>query len=339
MLPATNPKVGIIHSGSDGPGGGAAGKHDSNIKALQDTISAAHRNLGGSGNINYHNNGKPLFADDSLTTLRTHADTLLNPTHGVNVNLLIAAGGTTSAQLAKEVSANLTLSTPIVFTSVGDPDLAYFANSNMTGVYARTSELDVERLKLLHELRPNAAKFGVLYNSKRPYGTTAAVQLGRLNDVARALDIQSLVSVGIDPTQATPVGTQIDQAFQVFSGNACEAVLVTADPLLNNNRDKVVKTGNPAAVRTPPAVYQWTEFLDEDGFMSYGPNLRAAYQLAGIQAARIIKNLEDGVAVIYPPVLPMNNFELTINLKNAPAGYGITDIPASLLSRADKILF
>jgi putative ABC transport system substrate-binding protein len=318
--------VGIMHSGT-GPGGSSPSKHDTNIRAFKDTLNTKYT---GTVPINYHNNGNPHWADDDPRNLDTHAKNLVN----ANINLLLAAGGTASAEKAKPHTATI----PIVFTSVADPVVAVpdlGVNRNMTGVCARTSELDADRLKLLHQLYPTARKFGALFNSLRSnYGT----QLAHLNGLATTLNLDRLVDRAVDPNAAGSIRTQIDQAFNDFQNEGCAAVLITADPLFNNHREIVVRTGpaHTAPLRNPPAIYQWREFVEYGGLISYGPNLKVAYQLAGIQAASILDDLSSGNPIQYPPVLLLDSFELVINLTTAMAVR--PDIPYTLLARADEIV-
>jgi putative ABC transport system substrate-binding protein len=317
--------VGIMHSGSGGSGGGP-GPHDKNITAFKDALAAKYS---GAANITYKG---PLWADDNPGHLNHNAQTLVS----APVQLLVASGGTASAGLAK----NNTTTIPIVFTSVTDSVIAVpnpGIDRNMTGVCARTSGLDTDRLKLLHEIFPQATQFGALFNSQRPNYATQAVNL---NGTAMELGLNPLVEQAVDPTATASINSQIDQAYQAFQSQSCAAVLVTADPLFNNHRRELLSTGSghAAPLRTPPAIYQWREFADEGGLISYGPNLLVAYQLAGIQAARILQQLPlaAGTAIKYPAVLGLNSFELVINLQTAKIMN--VDIPDTVLSRADEII-
>jgi putative tryptophan/tyrosine transport system substrate-binding protein len=312
--------VGIMHSGS-GPSGATPSAHDKNIKAFQKALKAAY------GTVTY--NG-PHWADDSPGTLNHNAQTLVS----AQVDLLVAAGGTASAGQAK----NNTTTIPIVFTSGTDSAIAVpnpGIDRNMTGVCARTSGLDADRLKLLHELFPQAKQFGALFNLQRPNYPTQTVSL---NGTAMELGLNPLAERAVDPMATASIKSQIDDAYTYFQSQSCAAVLVTADPLFNNHRQDVLRTGPGAAapLRTPLAIYQWREFAEEGGLISYGPDLQVAYQLAGIRAASILQQVAAGTAINYPAVLVLNSFELVINLQTAMAKN--IDIPDSVLSRADEII-
>jgi putative tryptophan/tyrosine transport system substrate-binding protein len=302
---ATPPtKVGIVHSGH-------SGRHDSHIKALKDAVNSVTSNAN-FVNVRYAHDGDPT-------------NEIKNAINTDNVQLLVAAGGTACAMAAQGPSG--TANIPVVYTSVS---FAASPAANMTGVCAHTSELDEKRLGYLQRALPGAKKFGVLFNTTR---FNAAAQNTRLQAVAVLLNLSPLSPTGIDPTSGTPVKTQIATAFANWKSAGIEGAIVAADPLFNNNR--LASNGGLIAAANSngiPTIYQWREFADDDGFMTYGPNLSVAYTLAGFYAGRIVNNPN---AVQNAP-LSLNNFELTINLKTAKA-LGKT-IPDSLLSEADYII-
>jgi len=133
--------IGFLHSGADKQ------IHKKHIDALLKSLESAGYDDGGSKD-NLQVKAK-LFADDDLAKLITHGKSLIN-THKVEV--FIAAGGSASAQAAKSVTATQLVPTPVVFTSVSSTRRPA---PNMTGVCARTSELDPVRLRLLNELMPD----------------------------------------------------------------------------------------------------------------------------------------------------------------------------------------
>ena len=56
------------------------------------------------------------------------------------------------------------------------------------------------------------------------------------------------------------------------------ALLVTADAWFNNNRTLIVQLCDYFNL---PAIYQWHEFADIGGLISYGPSIGQAYHSAG----------------------------------------------------------
>jgi putative ABC transport system substrate-binding protein len=256
--------------------------------------------------------------DDTSKSVDQH----LNDLVGENVAVLVAAGGPPSALAAKKATDGK--STPVVFTSVADPVRLGLVTSlespggNMTGIAGLTSELDVARLQLLRELLGSGpAKIGVLNNSKRP----------QLKDQYAVLEAAaSGMNVTLVRKDVGDLG-QIEAAFTNFkSAERIDALLVTADSLFNDLRQKVVKLAGGM-----PAIYQWREFAEAGGYMSFGPNILDAYEMV----AEYVGYILDGEKPADLPVTLPTRFELVINIDVAyAAGF---KIPASLLSRAEFV--
>lgn len=278
------------------------------------------------------NNGRPAdevrsyggghYANDDIGLLEEYADELVNDT---NVGVMVAAGGPQSAIAAKEAAEEADETArrdvSIVFTTVADPkglklvDNLTRPGGNLTGMAGRTSESDPMRLRFLHgyisRRRPGRTKVGVLINPGRQ-GNRGQYRL--LKDEARKLRL-TLV-----PKRANSL-RGIERAFRVFRDPTFLGVVVTADSFFNSNRDKVI--AEAARDGGIPAIYQWREFVEEGGLMSYGPSIRQAYEEAGRYAARII--LGEKPAKMKCSVPPPASFRVVIN-KNT-AGNLSLDVP------------
>lgn len=281
-------------------------------------IAAFHRGLAESGYVDGQNVTVEFrAADDKYDRLEGITTEFVRS----GVGVIVAAGGPVSALAAKRVTSTV----PIVFTTIADPvksgivDKLNNPGGNATGMAGLTSELDVKRLELLHQLKPKARLVGVLFNPKRP-GVDANNK--ELQDAALTMGVE-LVLQGAGPDHP------LDAAFAKLAQQRVDGLVVTADPFFNFRRDQVVAL---AARHAMPAIYQWKEFVADGGLISYGPGIADAYYNTGVYAGRILK----GARPADLPVVQPTKFELVIN-QRAASVLGI-EIPAQVLARADQVI-
>jgi putative ABC transport system substrate-binding protein len=158
-----------------------------------------------------------------------------------------------------------------------------------------------------------------LVNPKNP---DAEIETGDALGAARAIGRQGYI-VNASSEQ------DIETAFATIVGRHAGALFVGVDPFFNSRRDKIVSL---AARHGIPAIYQFREFTDAGGLISYGTSLGDAYQKAGNYVGRILS----GAKPADLPVIQATKFELIINLKTAKA-LGLT-VPPALLARADEVI-
>jgi hypothetical protein len=176
-----------------------------------------------------------------------------------------------------------------------------------------------KRLGLLSELVPSARVFGILIN---PANDNAENQL---KDVAQGTLALRRPAVTLKASN----DSEIDAAFDAFSQQNVNAVLVASDPFFNGRRQKIAGL---AARYNLPSISEWREFVQAGGLASYGSNLSDNYRLGGVQVGRVLK----GEKPANLPVVQATQFEFVINLKTAKS-LGLT-LPSGVLSIADAVI-
>jgi len=234
---------------------------------------------------------------------------------------VIVTGGTPPAFAAKAATSTI----PIVINVGIDPVQAGLIASlnrpggNVTGVALLTVELAAKRLELLHELLPTASVVALLVNPSNPL--TESETRG-VREAARSLGLQLQVLNASSESE-------IDKAFRRFIELRADALIVSVDSFLNNQRAQIVAL---AARHAVTAIYGVREFATSGGLMSYGNDLADAYRQSGIYAAKILK----GAKPAELPVEQVVRVEFLINLKTAGT-LGVT-FPITLLGRADEVI-
>jgi putative ABC transport system substrate-binding protein len=87
-----------------------------------------------------------------------------------------------------------------------------------------------------------------------------------------------------------------------------------------------------AAKHRLPAMYEWRNYAESGGLMSYGTDFADVFRRAASYVDKILK----GAKPADLPVEQPTKFELVINLKTAKA-LGLT-VPPSLVGRADEVI-
>jgi putative ABC transport system substrate-binding protein len=87
-----------------------------------------------------------------------------------------------------------------------------------------------------------------------------------------------------------------------------------------------------AAKNRLPTISDLSQFANEGGLMSYGPDLIDHTRRAAVFVDKILKGTKPGDLPVEQPT----KFELVINLKTAKQ-IGLT-IPPNVLARADKVI-
>jgi putative ABC transport system substrate-binding protein len=176
-----------------------------------------------------------------------------------------------------------------------------------------------KRLELISELVPQAVAIALLVNSNSPGVET---QIRDVQEAARARGVQLIILYA-------GTESEIDAAFGSLVQLQAGALLVGADPFFNSRREKLVALAARLAV---PAIYEWRQFVEFGGLISYGPSQTGLWRQVGTYAGRILKGAKPSDLPVQQPT----TFELVVNLNTAKA-LGLT-VPPSILARADEVI-
>jgi putative ABC transport system substrate-binding protein len=236
----------------------------------------------------------------------------------LKVNVIVTVGGAVLA--AKQATSAI----PIVFAAATDPLggglVASLARpgGNITGLSIQAPDLAGKRLEVLRELVPGLRRLAILTNVDYP----AAVQ--EMDEAQAAAGKLGLEIAKLEIRRAADIAP----AFEALNGRA-EALYVTADPLLNTYRIRIITLANVARL---PMISTFREHVEAGSLMSYGPNARDLFRRAGDYVDKILRGAKPGDIPVEQPT----KFDLVINLTTAKA-LGLT-IPESFLSRADEVI-
>lgn len=239
----------------------------------------------------------------------------------LNPAIVAATGGDQTILTVKAITQSI----PLVFLVGGDPvELGLVASFNhpggtITGITMLTNVLDAKRLGILRQTLPQSKTIAFLQNPNFP---GAQDKQQRTMEAAEALGVELVVL-------SASSETEINDVMSNFDRRRLNGLLVVGDPFFNSYRDQIVALVTRIGV---PAIYEWREYADAGGLMSYGTNLPAAYRAVGAYAGRVVK----GEKAADLPVLQPTKFELVINLKTAKA-LGLI-IPPTLLATADEVI-
>jgi putative tryptophan/tyrosine transport system substrate-binding protein len=236
------------------------------------------------------------------------------------VHLIIAVSSP-----AIRAAENATSTIPIVMVSGTDPVAGLFVSSlarpdgNVTGLTTYVPELAGKRLEVLRECVPDLRRVAILANLRNP---SSAAEVKEIEAAARAVSVEVYVADARLPEQ-------YPGAFTAITRGGWRALVVTADPVLSSNRERILHL---AARHRLPAMYEWKELVEAGGLISYGPSLADVNGRVAVYVDKILKGANPAALPVERPT----RFELAINLKTA-ASLGLK-IPASVVARAEWVV-
>ena len=235
---------------------------------------------------------------------------------------IIVVRATPAVQAAK----NATTTIPIVMMSAADPVGSGFVASlarpggNITGGSSIMPELAGKRLELLRELVPKLSRIAFL-----AYGGDPAHKLF----VKHAQEAAATFGMKFQPLViAAP--EEIEGAFSAMIRERAGALII--QQLFITNLRQGQRIAELAARNHLATVSDSSQFADEGGLMSYGPDQKPSFRRAATYVDKILKGAKPADLPVEQPM----KFEFVINLKTAKQ-IGVT-IPQSVLFRADKVI-
>jgi putative tryptophan/tyrosine transport system substrate-binding protein len=185
-----------------------------------------------------------------------------------------------------------------------------------------TEEMNPKRLALLKEMAPSVHRVGVLLRQDFPSEGIAKRDWHKVESAAHQLELEL---VALNVRTADEITTAFDQA----SANGVQGIVTFRNPTVVTYLDQIAALSRKYRL---PAVFDAREYVEAGGLMSYGPSIDKTYR----QLATYTYKLLHGTPVNNLPIEQPTTFELVINKRTA-SDIGIS-IPASLLTRADKVI-
>jgi putative ABC transport system substrate-binding protein len=234
---------------------------------------------------------------------------------------LIVAGGTTDAlplgQATRTIPIVVIAGTDLV--EAGLVDRLARPGRNVTGLTVIGRELDGKRLELVRELIPAAtrvAMFGILNQIK------TQSRIAEADEKARPLGLRVVGRILRGPDD-------LDAAFLAARSDGDQAVLVPFNAVTFENRPRLVAAATSSAI---PTIYEFREYVQEGGLISYGAILADYFERAAALTDKILKGADPAELPVEQPT----RFEMMLNRKAAQAIH--LTVPPTLLARADEVI-
>jgi len=175
---------------------------------------------------------------------------------------------------------------------------------------------------MLKEIVPSLSRVAILWQP----GSLSEEAFNRmLKDTqarGRSLGIQIQV---VEAKEAA----DFDGAFAAMVKERAEALIVMINPMYNVQRRHIIERADKHRL---PAIYEWKEFVQSGGLLSYGADVQDIYR----RAAGFVDKILKGARPADLPVEGPTRFDVSVNLKTAKA-LGLT-IPQSILAQSVETL-
>jgi putative ABC transport system substrate-binding protein len=232
---------------------------------------------------------------------------------------VIVTSATVGAQAAKAATSTI----PIAFVALVDPVASGLVKSlshpggNVTGLASQFEDLVTKQPQLLKEAMPGLSRLLILsrIESSPTFVQPAEVAARELGLVVHLVKVAAI--------------GEYENIFKTAQREHVGAVQILPSPIFFSQRRALIQL---AAKYRLPAVYEFRDYVDDGGFMSYGPNIEEMFRGLAGYVDRILK----GAKLADLPIERPTTFELVINLKTANT-LGVTISP-EILGRADDVI-
>jgi putative tryptophan/tyrosine transport system substrate-binding protein len=178
-------------------------------------------------------------------------------------------------------------------------------------------DIITKQVQLLTEAVPKLSRLFVLRHTSSP-PITANVSVAAAHRLGLTVELLNVSEV-----------SEYEGAFRTARGAGGQAMHVLPNPAFDAHRRQLIDL---AARYRLPAMYEFRQFVQDGGLVSYGVSLPEMYRSATSHVDRILRGARPGDVPMERP----SKFELAINLRTAKM-LGLT-IPLSLLLRADQVI-
>lgn len=239
---------------------------------------------------------------------------------------IIVAATTVAVRAAMKATQQI----PIIIAIAADPVGSGLVSSlsrptaNVTGMTLISTETGAKRLQIVRDLLPAIRRVAVLL-ADRGGMDDGPINRRLLEQLRLAADEFRITLIPV--TIARPA--ELEAAFASFRDAGAQALIIPANSLVIDNRQRVVDL---AAAHRLPAIYEVEEFVAAGGLLSFGPDLADMYRRAATFVDRILKGMRPSSLPVEQPT----TFRIAINLGTA-AALGLM-LPPTLQARADRVL-
>jgi ABC-type uncharacterized transport system substrate-binding protein len=253
------------------------------------------------------------YAQEGPQRLADHAAELVR----MNVDVIDTAG-----DLAPKIAQQASRTIPIIAITDDILGAGLVANlsrpgGNVTGLSILAPELSAKRLEVLKSVFPAITRVAALSDS-----STGTAQALMTSNAAQFLNVDLQILEIRSREDLAP-------AFEAVIKKRAEALNVFSSPFLSSLYREIIDL---AAEKRLPAIYQWREYVEAGGLMSYGPNLAEMWRQAAVMVAKVLGGANPGEMPVEQPA----KIDLVVNQKTAKAL--ALELPLPLLIRADDVI-